>query len=909
MRMPLFSNSFLTLAIIILAFPQVSSASGGPGQKNISERKSPANEITGLVDISIDNVTADEFDGTMVFTVSLSEVPTSNVTVDYSTSQGTAKEDIDYEGKSGTLTIPAGLTSGSITITLIDDDIEENDEMFTVNLSDPSTNATISDGEGDGTILDDDSSPSISIDNVTAGEGEGTITFTVSLSEESGKNVDVDYETNDGSAEAGSDYTSKSGTLTISSGSLSETITISLIDDALDEPGETFTVDLSNPINATIADDRGRGTIQDDDSPPKLSIDDVSANEDEGSMTFTVSLSEVSGKDVEVDYSTSDGSATAGDDYTSKSGTITILAGSTSETVTISILNDNKDEDDETFTVDLSNRQNATISDSQGEGTIIDDDLPPLSINDASENEGNGPMAFTVSLSRTSTVPVAVQYSTSDGTAVSGDDYTGTSGNLTIPAGASSGTIMISLIDDAEYEDDETFIVTLSNPTNAMLDDDAATGEILDDDKPTISIDNVKVIEDEGVLDFTVTLSAMLSQTVTVDFETKDGSATEGDDYTANSGTLSFNSGTTSLSISVNITDDALDEDDEDFTIELSNPTNATIADGLGVGVIQDNDDPPSLSIDEVSLVEPASNSATMIFTVSLSEVSGREITVDYATADSSAEAPDDYTATSGTLTIPAGSPSGTIEVTVNTDTLSEIDEVYFVNLSNPVNATIADGQGRGVIAGNIILSVVLTNFDAETGTTGVDLTWQTSSETENAGFHVFRSPDQDSTFQQIDAFLIVGAVTTTDTQNYAYTDTNVVSGETYYYNLASVHTGGSMFFHDTISITVGPITGIGDADFEQSTSFALFQNYPNPFNPTTVINYQLPRNSFVRLSVYTSTGRLVRHLVSREVPAGQHSVDWDAKDETGARVASGVYVYRLQTDNFATQKKLLLLK
>jgi hypothetical protein len=909
MRIPLSLLSFLFLASAIFTVPPVLPASGGSGEKNLLEVKLPANEHAGLVDISIDDVTADEDDGTMIFTVSLSDVPTSNVTVQYSTSEGTAKQDIDYEGKSGTLTIPAGLTSGNITIVIIDDDIEEEDEKFTVNLSDPSTNAKIDDGEGTGTILDNDAQPSISIDNVSADENEEKITFTVSLSEESGKKVEVDYETNDGSAEAGSDYISKSGTLTISAGNVSETITISLIDDDLDEPRETFTVNLSSPVNATISDGRGRGTIKDDDSPPKLSIDDNSANENDGSMTFTISLSEESGKEVEVDYSTSDGTATAGDDYTSKSGTLTIPAGSTGATATIAIIDDNIDEDDETFNVDLSNPKNATVSGGQGEGTIIDDDLPSLSIADTSTNEGSGPMAFTVSLSRESAVPVAVQYSTSDGTAVSGDDYTGTSGNLTIPAGVSSGTIMISLNDDAVFEEDETFTVSLSNPTNAMLDDDEATGTILDDDVPAISIDDVTADEDAGTLDFTVSLSNTITATVTVDFATKDSTAIAGDDYTANSGTLSFSSGTTSLGISVSVSDDALDEEDEIFTIELSNPSNGTIADGQGVGTIQDNDVSPTLSIGDVSLAEPDSSSATMTFTVSLSAVSGREIMIDYATADSSAEAPDDYLATSGTLTIPAGSPSGTIGVTVNSDTLSEIDEVYFLNLSNPVDATISDGQGRGVIGGDIILSVVLVSFEAKTGSKGVDLTWQTSSETDNAGFHIFRSQDQDSGFQQINASLIAGADTTAETQNYAYTDTNVVSGETYYYNLASVHTGGSMYLHGPISITVGPFTGIDDAGFPQPTSFALFQNHPNPFNPTTVIDYQLSQNSDVRLSIYTTNGRSVRTLVSRAMPAGRHSVVWDATDETGARVASGVYVYKLQAGNFATQKKLLLLK
>ncbi|MFQ5629655.1 MAG: Calx-beta domain-containing protein [bacterium] len=900
----------LLLTTSLIIFSTSNSNASNPRISTNSLLANASNvEKAGLVNITINDVSANESAGSISFTVSLSNVPTANVTVRYSTSSGSAQDGQDFSGKSGTLTIPSGLTSGTISVNLLDDNIDEDSETFTVNLSSPSANAQITDGKGRGTIQDNDSPPTLSINNTSGDENNSTITFTVSLSTVSGKNITVDYTTNDGSATAGNDYTSKSGTLNISAGNSSGSIMVSLIDDALDESDETFTVDLSNPSNATISDAQGRGTIRDDDPRPSLSIDDVTADESDGSMAFTVSLSAVSGKQVKADYTTNDGSATAGSDYTSKSGTLTFSPGTTSQTVTVTINDDSIDEDDETYDVDLSNAQNATISDGQGKGTIIDNDLPSLAISDASGNESGGPLAFTVSLSRANTIPVAVQYSTANGTAMSGDDYTGTSGNLTIPAGATSGTIMISFIDDAVYEDDETFNVNLGNPTNAVLDDSLGIGTIVNDDVPVISIDDVTASENAGTMAFNVTLSMTIPKTVTVDFTTKDSMAIAGDDYTAGSGTLSFSSGTTSQTVTVSVTDDALDEDDEIFTVELSNPTNATLSDSLGVATITDNDSSPALAIDNVSLVEPDSNTATMIFTVSLSAASGREVKVDFATADNSAISPADYVSNSGTLTFLAGSTADTIEVTVNSDSLSELDETFLVDLSNPVNATISDKTGTGTIIGDIILSVALASFEATTGSKGVDLVWQTSTEMDNDGFHLFRSQQQDSGYQQINANLIAGAGTATDPQNYAYTDTNVVTGQKYYYQLGSVHTGGSMYLHTPINITVGPFTGIGGSGEGLPTEFQLSQNYPNPFNPRTVIRFQLPVNSNVALMIYSSSGRLVRKLINREMPAGQHGVVWEAKDDSGARVASGVYVYKLQAGNFTAQRKLLLLK
>ena len=167
-------------------------------------------------------------------------------------------------------------------------------------------------------------------------------------------------------AEAGSDYTTISGTLTIDSGSTTGTIAVAVLDDELDEPDETFTVTLSNAVNATIADAGGEATITDNDEPspasPSISVDDVSVAEDAGNAQFTVTLSNAFNEAVTVQFATADGTAEAGSDYTAISGTLTIDSGSTTGTIAVVVLDDELDEPDETFTVTLSNAVNATIA-------------------------------------------------------------------------------------------------------------------------------------------------------------------------------------------------------------------------------------------------------------------------------------------------------------------------------------------------------------------------------------------------------------------------------------------------------------------------------------------------------------------------------------------------------------------
>ena len=337
-----------------------------------------------------------------------------------------------------------------------------------------------------------------------------------------------------------------------------------------------------------------------------------------------------------------------------------------------------------------------------------DDPAPSLSINDVTVTEGNSGSVnadFTLSLSAASGQTVTVNYATADGSATAPGDYTASSSStLTFNPGETSKTVTVVVNGDTLVEPDETFFVNLSNPTNATLADSQGQGTITDNDPaPSLSINDVTVTEgNSGSVnaDFTLSLSAASGQTVTVNYATADGSATAPGDYTASSSsTLTFNPGETSKTVTVVVNGDTLVEPDETFFVNLSNPTNATLADSQGQGTITDNDPAPSLSINDVTVTEGNSGSVNADFTLSLSAASGQTVTVNYATADGSATAPGDYTASSSsTLTFNPGETSKTVTVVVNGDTLVEPDETFFVNLSNPTNATLADSQGQGTI-------------------------------------------------------------------------------------------------------------------------------------------------------------------------------------------------------------------
>ena len=390
----------------------------------------------------------------------------------------------------------------------------------------------------------------------------------------------------------------------------------------------------------------------------------------------------------------------------------------TSQLVTVLVNGDTKNEANETFTLnllDISDPTNPTPV--TATGTITNDDAPPtVSIGNPSVqllegNSGTTTFVFTASLSAVSGQSVTVQYATSDGTATIADnDYQATSGTLTFAAGTTSQLITVLVNGDTTIEPNENFNVTLSNPVNATLGATAAgVGTIINDDGPHISFTSTQVTNPEGNSGttnflFTVTDSvADPTNNVTVVFTTEDGTATVADgDYVPTSGTLTFTPTVTSLILTVAVNGDTRFEPDEDFSVVLSNPTDATLdpTASTATGTITNDDTPPTISITSVSQPEGNSGTTPFVFTVSLSAASGETTTVGYSTANGTATTADnDYVATSGTLTFAPDQTTQTITVLVNGDTTFENDETFNVNLTNPSsNATPPANPGVGTI-------------------------------------------------------------------------------------------------------------------------------------------------------------------------------------------------------------------
>ncbi len=585
----------------------------------------------------------------------------------------------------------------------------------------------IADDQGVGTIQDNnDDAVKIRINDTSIMEpesGDVQVQFNVTLSNPSDVPVTVDYVSANNTAVANGDYNAVPlGSMTFAPGEMSQWITVDVNADEVDEVTETYFINLSNAQNATIADPQGVGEIL--DRPiviPDITIDDVTVQEPkEGTTpaTFNIKLSEPTTQTVTVKYRTSDNSAVAENgDYVSDRGTVTFAPGETMKQVDIDVLPDNIDEMDEQFFVLLSDADNANIADDKGVGTILDDvmDAATVMINDVTVTEpedGFINATFTVMLSNPSSKVVSLDYMTADQSASQSEgDYDAQTGSVQFDPGVTKQTIDIRVNADDLLEQTETYVVELKNPTNVEIVDGEGLGTILDraPDKPDIVIDDVTVVEPSdvvGMVDavFTVSLNKPAQETVTVDFATSNNTAVaDNGDYAANNGTVTFNAGEQSKQVAIKVLADNIDEVTETYFVNLSNAVNSNIADNQGVGTILDApEDAASLVIDDVTVTEPVVGQINAVFTVMLSNPSSQTVSVDYVSNDNTAVTPGDYSAVAGNVVIPAGSLTANISVPVLADDVQEVSETYFIDLSNSVNATIADPQGVGTILDNM---------------------------------------------------------------------------------------------------------------------------------------------------------------------------------------------------------------
>ncbi|OYZ24050.1 MAG: hypothetical protein B7Y39_02300 [Bdellovibrio sp. 28-41-41] len=564
---------------------------------------------------------------TATFSVTLSSANEKPVTVDYALVPGSAAPS-DFSGATvGSISFAAGEVSKTISVNTTDNSVVcEIPKTFSVNLSNPSSNAVITNLIGSANIVDPDRPILSFVDLNSAASGVAEVTesaamlVTVGLSAACPtQDIKFDWATIDSTATSTSDYAASSGTATIPKGLININLNIPITQDAVAEAQEKFSISLSNPVEATIATSLADVYINDDDLPV-ASISSASALENASSISFTVTLSSTPASTVTINYTFAH-ITTANADFTTTpiSGMVTILGGFTSASITFPINNDLIDEPDQNFSVTLESAGaiGATISstNSTGTGTIQDDDAAPslsISATSATISEGAGTATFVVTPSIVSEKTITVLFSATDDSAIAGEDYTAvSSATVTLPPNTASGSKTVTILDDTIDEPRQFFWGTISSPTNATLGATSTVRQYLTDNdpEPTVSIANGSATEGSNVV-LQVALSALSQQTFSIDYTNTLITALSSDfsGFIA-SGTLNFPASTLTQNITYITDDDAILEGPETFTVVLSNPQNTssmsdasgniTITNNIATGTISDNEPfaPPVLTL------------------------------------------------------------------------------------------------------------------------------------------------------------------------------------------------------------------------------------------------------------------------------------------------------------------------
>ncbi|MXX46538.1 MAG: hypothetical protein F4Z41_10115 [Acidimicrobiia bacterium] len=678
-------------------------------------------------------------EGTAVsFTISLDaasgrEVKVKWNTADDSTGSNPATADTDYTAQTTAteVTIAAGSTSTTVTVDTTEDVIDEADETFLVELSDP-THATVSGtgGSATGTITDDDGTPSaitltVDADTATAdvqetsvieNGGAKTVRVTATVDGSTRFNSDMTVtvkigETGD-TAEEATDYSTVADqTITISAGQRSGYADFELTptDDSLDEDDESLS--LVGSSSGSLSFTNAAITIEDDDAEPTVSVSDATATEG-GQVSFMISLDVVSGRAVKVKWATADHTAgthkaTADTDYTSQALTeVTIAAGATSKTVTVATTEDVIDEADETFLVQLSDATNAKLSTTAASatGTITDDDGTPTALtlsvdadtgtngtqSSVAEDGGAKTARITATItggttfSTATVVTVAVGDSTD--TATEGTDYSTVNAlTITIPAGQASAYVDFTLTptNDSLNEEDEIISIgatsgslTVTGTQITIEDDDNAPSALTLSVDADTGTDNIQssVTENGGAKTARVTATINGGATfptatvVTVEVGKNTDTATEGVDYTTvGSLTITIPAGQPSAHTDFTLTPTDDDLDEDNEKLTITGSSGSLTVTATGV-TIEDDDPTPQLTIDDVKAVE----GSPMEFTITLDAVSGRDVIVKWQTADDSeatnpATADTDYTAQATAQTVTIAAGQTEAIITVNT--------------------------------------------------------------------------------------------------------------------------------------------------------------------------------------------------------------------------------------------------
>lgn len=464
---------------------------------------------------------------------------TSNLSCPFSRSLGFST--VDSTAIAGThytaftnrlITLPSGQSSVSFSVQTLDDLIQSPSKEFSVQLVSASV-GTMS-GSGVVTVLDHNPTPTLSWTAASSSIARANSSTTISWQLNRASGYDITAQVSlAGTAVPGTDYDVSSTSFTIPAGVTSGTFSIQMFAASIYDGSKTVILSLNSLTHANLGG-VFQHTLTLTDALPQVSISGTASMTEGGTATYTISLNKPSTSSISVSYATSDSTAVQGVDFTAISGSLTFLSGETSKSLpVVSIDNSTVCQANRSYSVVLSSASGATLSTSTATTSLVDDDYPTLSVANISATEGTT-ATLQATLSQACGYTVQFSWATQNGTALSGTDYTATSGVIVIPIGSTTAAMNVVLKNDQIDQGNRSFTVRLSSPVRLQLPGADPIVTIVDDETaPTLSfaIANATALDSVGRVDISVNLSHPTVQAVTAALSFG-GTAVYNQDYT-----------------------------------------------------------------------------------------------------------------------------------------------------------------------------------------------------------------------------------------------------------------------------------------------------------------------------------------------------------------------------------------
>ena len=620
----------------------------------------------------------------------------------------------DYSGVPESLVFAPGETEKSFTVTLTDDDVDDDGESLTLSFG---TESNIKSGGANKTAtvaINDNDDPEVTVSfgaaTYTAAEGS-TATVTVTLSADPERTVEVPITTTNQGGASAADYSGVPATVTFNSGDTSKPITFAATQDTEDDDDESVLLGFGSSLPARVSAGTTAETtvsIRDDDDPAvTVSFGAAAYTAAEGgTATVTVTLSADPERTVEVPITTTNQGGASAADYSGVPATVTFNSGDTSKPITFAAAQDTEDDDDESVLLGFGSSLPARVSAGRTAETTVsirDDDDPQVKVSFGAATytaaEG-GTATVTVTLSADPERTVEVPITTTNQGGASAADYSGVPATVTFNSGDTSKPITFAAAQDTEDDDDESVLLGFGSSLPARVSAGTTaetTVSIRDDDDPQVKVSfgaATYTAAEGGTATVTVTLSADPERTVEVPITTTNQGGASAADYSGVPATVTFNSGDTSKPITFAAAQDTEDDDDESVLLGFGSSLPARVSAGTTAETtvsIRDDDD-PQVKVSFGAATYTAAEGGTATVTVTLSADPERTVEVPITTTNQGGASAADYSGVPATVTFNSGDTSKPITFAATQDTEDDDDESVLLGFGSSLPARVSAG-------------------------------------------------------------------------------------------------------------------------------------------------------------------------------------------------------------------------